>query len=83
MTDYELARRAGTLLDHEFTIMPVEYLMDEIENLLEDGATTFEHLSLRLGIPRDTISLSLRRAARRGDERASALRSRLPIRKAS
>lgn len=83
MADYELARRAGTLIDFEFRVMPVEYLMDEVENLLDDGITTFEGLSLRLGIPRDTISVSLRRAARRGDERATALRSRLPTRKAS
>jgi len=53
-----------------------------VADLLElDPGITLEGLALRLRRSRDSITLALRRAAREGDERAIAVRRKLPVRK--
>lgn len=53
-------------------------LVEDVADLLEaDPGYTLEGLALRLRRSRDSITVALRRSAREGDQRATAIRAHL------
>ena len=65
------------------TALPSSTLLEEVEFAMEGGTRDLDRLAGWVGLSRDALTLALRRAARRGDERAVRIRSQLPVRKAA
>jgi len=77
--DYSVAARAEALLDYDRNTADRDSLLEDMVTLVIDrGITDTAKLAEEAGMAKGTLTTALWRAAKAGDERAIAVRARLP-----